>query len=117
MGHRAHEVVAPNMVRPLWPQSHTRTVIQPQPPSRPLFLRHFQPFPPPDPLHPILAHLPSSLFEQRRDASVAIPAVLASQRDNGPRQCILIAPQNWSISLCSSPLPQQPAGVPLGNSV
>src|SRR2546428_4967294 len=60
------------MLRPLRPQSHTRTVVQPQSSSRLLFLRHFQPFPPPDPLHPVLAHLPSCLLEQRRDPSIAI---------------------------------------------
>ena len=40
-----HEVVAPHVVRSLRPQSYTGTVVQPQPSSRPLFLRHFQPFP------------------------------------------------------------------------
>src|SRR2546428_10155822 len=105
------------MLRPLRPQSHTRTVVQPQSSSRLLFSRHFPPFPPPDPLHPVLAHLPSCLLEQRRDPSIAIPAVLAGQRDDRSRQGILVPAQNRNVPLCSSPLPQQPAGVPLGKSV
>jgi hypothetical protein len=54
-------------------------------------------------------------------ASSALPAarspIRAAQRDDRPRQRILVAPQNPSLSLCPSHLPQQPAGVPLGKSI
>ena len=54
-----HEVVAPNLVRSLRPESHTGAVVQPQPTPGLLFLRHFQPLAPPDLLCSILAHFPS----------------------------------------------------------
>jgi hypothetical protein len=33
------------------------------------------------------------------------------------RRGILVAPQNRTMPLCPSPLPQQPAGMPLGESI
>ena len=53
--------------------------LQPQPPSWPLFLRHLQRFASPDPLHPILSHLPSRAPQQQRDAPLAIRPILGSQ--------------------------------------
>ena len=57
VGHGTHEVVAPHLVDTFGPQPHTRSIVQPQAPSWPLFLRHFQSLSPPDPLHPIRPHL------------------------------------------------------------
>src|ERR1039457_1168070 len=56
--HRLHKIVAPHMIRTLWSQPHTRTIPEPQPPSRPTLPRHLQPFASPDPLHSILPHRP-----------------------------------------------------------
>ena len=67
-----HEVIAPNMIRSFRPQPHTGTVIQPQSSPGSLLLRHFQPLPPPDPLHPILAHWPACTPQQGRDPPVAV---------------------------------------------
>ena len=53
------EVVAPDMIGSLRTKPDTGTVIEPQPSSRPLFLRNFQPLTPPDPLHSVPACLPS----------------------------------------------------------
>ena len=53
-----HEVVAPNLVRSLRPESHTGAVVQPQPTPGLLFLRHFQPLAPADLLYSILAYRP-----------------------------------------------------------
>src|SRR5512143_3901334 len=105
------------MVRPLRPQPHAGAVVQPQSSSRLLFLRHFQPFASPDPFHSVLAHWPSRLSQQRGDPAVAISAVLTSQRDDRARQGILVPTQNRNVPLCPSPLPQQPAGVTLRESV
>src|ERR1035437_5763887 len=44
------------------PEPHTRPIVQPQSPSWPLFLRHFQPLPPPDPLHSIRSHVPARIL-------------------------------------------------------
>ena len=65
MSPRADKVVTPHVVGPLRPEPHAGTVVSPQPCSWPLFLRHFQPFPPPDPLYPVLAYLPAAIPQQR----------------------------------------------------
>jgi hypothetical protein len=111
--HRAHEVVAPNVIRTLRPQPHTRPVVQPQPTARPLFLRHFQPLATPDALHPIFAYLPASTLQQRRNSPVAVAPVFTGQRNDRFGECIFVDPLDRGIALCSSPLPQQPAGMSL----
>jgi len=117
MRHCAHEIVTPHMVRSFRSQPKARSVVQPQPASRPLFLRHFQPFPPPDPLHSILAYMPTAIPQQSGDPPVAVPSVCAGQRHDLARQRIFVASINHFVALCSSPLPQQPAGMPLGNPI
>jgi hypothetical protein len=48
------------VVRVLWPQANTRTVVEPQPPAFRLFGRYFQPLTPPDALHPFGIDPPAS---------------------------------------------------------
>ena len=114
--HRAHEVVAPHMIRSFRSQPHARPVIQPQPSSRPLFLRDFQPLAPPDALHPILAHLPAPGLQQRRDPPVAVAAVLAGRRDDPLRKRIFVRSLHRQIALRSAPLLQHPARLPLART-
>lgn len=64
-----------------------------------------------------MPHWPSSLLQRRRDPSVAIPAVLACQDDDGLRPRTFVAAQNRSIALWPSPLPQEPADRLLGESI
>jgi len=59
--------------------------------------------PPPDPLHPILTYLPTRLMKLPSSPTVAVAAILAGQGNNR--------------SLRPSPLPQQPAGMLLGNLI
>ena len=87
----ANKVIAPYVVAPLRPQSYTGTVVQPQSSSRPVFLRHFQPLSPPDPLDPILTHLPACPSQQRRNPPVAIAAVVRCQGNDGLCQFILVS--------------------------
>ena len=111
--HRAHEIATPRMVRSLRPQPKARSIVQPQPASRPLFLRHFQSVAPPDPLHAILAHMPTAIPQQSGDPPVALAPVLAGQRHDLARQRIFVRSVHSLVALCPSPLPQQPAGMPL----
>jgi hypothetical protein len=90
-----------------------RSISQPQPPSRPLFLRYFQPFAPPDPLHVILAYMPAAIPQQRGDPPVAVAPVFAGECHDLSRQSIFVGSIKHRVALCSSPLPQQPAGMPL----
>src|SRR5271156_1562647 len=105
------------MIRPLRSQPHTQTIPQPQPSSRPLLLRHLQPFASPDPLHSILAHPPSRMLQQRRDAPVAIPPILRSQGQDRLRQLIFVRAPQRQVALCPSPLPHHPARPPLTHFV
>jgi hypothetical protein len=98
-------------------QPKARSISQPQPPSRPLFLRHFQPLAPPDPLHSILAYRPTAIPQQRGDPPVTITPVLAGQRHDLSCQRIFVGSVEHFVALCPSPLPQQPAGMPLGNPI
>src|SRR6516162_8342388 len=93
------------------------THVLPQPTSRDLLGWHFQPLAPPDTLHPILPHAPPGVPEQRRDSSVPVAPILAGQRDNGPRQGILIGSVDRRVALAAAPLTQQPAGVPFRQPV
>ncbi len=43
---------------------------------------HFQPLPPPDPLHPLLVHEPAGVPQQGGDAPVAVAAILSGQCDD-----------------------------------
>src|SRR5271154_6017773 len=115
--HRTHEVVTPHMLRPLWSQPYARSIVQPQPPTGPLFLRYFQPLTTPDALHPILAYLPASTLQQRRNSSVTVAPVLTGQCYDRFRQRIFVDPRDRGIALCPSPLPQQPAGMTLAHFV
>lgn len=75
-----------------------------------MLLRHFQPLPPPDPLHAILADRPAGLVQQRRDPAITVTPVLTRQRDNRGRQRIFVDPPHRRVALGSSPLLQQPTG-------
>src|SRR5258705_5519604 len=105
------------MIRPLRPQPDPRTIPEPQPTSRPRFLRHLQPFASPDPLHSILPHRPSPAVQQRRDAPVAVPPILHGQGQDRLRQLIFVRAPQRQIALRSSPLPHYSARPPLTHFV
>ncbi len=71
---RGHEVVRPDVAPIQRPQPDARSVVEPQPTSLRLPLRHLQPLLPPDPLHPLVLHPPALDAEHVRDASVAVAA-------------------------------------------
>ena len=52
------------MIAPFWPQTDARSIVEPEPTSRPLFLRYFEPLTAPDPLHAIAADIPPGLVQQ-----------------------------------------------------
>jgi len=57
-------------------------------------LGNLQPFAAPDAFDPILAHSPARFPQRRRDAAVAVAAILAGQSDDGPGQGIFV------VTLC-----------------
>src|ERR1039458_263221 len=114
VGEGTDKVVAPDVIRMFRTKPHARTVVQPQPASWLLLRRHFQPFPPPDPLHPVPSHIPTRSLQHRRDPAIAVTTILARQLDDRSRQRVFIVALGRDVPLRPSPLPQQPARTPLG---
>ena len=69
------------------------------------------------PLHAILPYMPAAIRQQSGDPPIAVAPVCAGQRHDLSRRRIFIASINHLVALCPSPLPQQPAGMPLGNPI
>ncbi len=109
VGLGAYEVVAPYMVGMLGTQPHAGPVVEPQPPSRLLFLWNLQPFATPDPLYPIFANLPSIALQQRRNPTVAVAPILAGQLHDGPGESIFVFALCQLIALRAAWLLHQPA--------
>ena len=112
-----NKVVGPDMIAPLWPQPDAGPIIEPEPASWPLFLGYFQPLATPDPLHPIAAHTPPGLVQQRLDPTIAVSAVLRCQRNNSLRQRILISTNYGGVTLRSAGLTDNPAGMTLRETI
>ena len=98
-------------------EPHAGALVQPQPATRLLFLWHPQPFPTPDPLHPIPSHIPARALQQHRDPAIPITAIFTGQLNDRSGQRVFIVALCSHVSLRPSPLPQQPAGMPLGYSI
>ena len=110
------EVVGPDVVRVLRPQTDARSVVQPEPALLRLPGRHLQPLPPPDPLDPLDVHRPAGLPQHRRDPPVAVAAVLGGERDDvGGQRRLVVAPAR-RLALRRAMLPEHPARQPLGHA-
>ena len=71
----------------------------------------------PDPLDPITSDLPASIGKQRCDPAIAISSVLGCEGDNRSCQRIVISPDNIGVSLCSTVLADDPAGLALRETI
>ena len=80
MGAVLHEVVRPDVVRPLRLEPEAGAVGQPQPPALGLPRRDLEPLPASDPPHPFVVHQPARRGpRQGRDLAVAVAAVPARE--------------------------------------
>ena len=59
MGVVDDQVIGPDMVGSLGPQTDTGAVIAPEPLPFRLYAEHFKPLPAPDPLDPLVVHQPA----------------------------------------------------------
>jgi hypothetical protein len=114
---RFHKVLAPDMVWFLRSQPDTGPVVQLQPSMRLVLGWDLQPFPPPDVLDPVLAHIPSGLFQQNGNSSVAQPAILTGQCDDRLGELIFVVALRRPIALCSPRLVHQPTRLPFTESL
>ena len=112
LGAVLHEVVGPHVIGPFRPQPDARAVVQPQTPTLGLFVRDFQPLPPPDAVDPLHAHVPAFVEEQAADAPVAVAAIPGRQpydpRLRGLRQLRLrcrgaAVGSSWGATTVSAP--------------
>ena len=101
------------MVRSFWPKTHTRSIIQPEPPFL-LFLWDFQPFTPPYPFNPLVVHTPACVVEQAGYHTIPIAPVLIGQLDNIVGQTFFISPALRNLSLYGPVLTKCAAGAALG---
>ena len=76
------EVIGPDMIGTLWPETDAGPVIQPQSPLLWLLLRYFKPLTPPDPLRLLMVHMPAGLVQQSCHAAIAVSTIGASQLDD-----------------------------------
>ena len=76
-----------------WSQADARTVVQPKPSSFRLFLRHFKPLTPPDPVDTPNTDPPAFSIEQCCDPPVPVSTKLLSQIDDGLSEIRLIRPR------------------------
>jgi hypothetical protein len=84
------EIIAPDMAGALRPKTDARAVIQPEAAAFRLFLRHFEPFPPPDAIDPLEVRPPAFDAKQRGDPAIAVAAVSRRQTDDRRRQRFFI---------------------------
>jgi hypothetical protein len=86
------EVVGPDMIPILGPEADTGTVIQPEPGPFGLFVEYFEPLPAPDPLHTLMVHMPTLVFEKGRDPPISIAAIFSGEIKDEPCQSLLVVP-------------------------
>lgn len=111
MGAILDEVVGPDMVGVLWSKTDTRPIIEPQPATLELLLRNLQPFTLADPFHTAGTDVPALRTQHRRNAAIAMAAVLACQADDRRRQGLLIGHGNPHAPLRRTRLTQIAAGL------
>jgi len=105
------EVVAPDVIAPLRPETDAGPVIEPQTASRLMFLRYFQPLAAPDTLHTVGSNTPTCILEQLGDPAIAIAAIFRCERNDRSCQRIFVRTDNPCITLCTTWLADEPAGV------
>ena len=110
VGPGVHEVVAPDVIPVRSPEPDAGTVVQPQPTTFWLFLRHFQSFPPPQSLDSFVIHSPALSAKQRGDSRIAIAAVLGRQFSHAPHQAGFIVGYVRLSSLGRTCLSQESTG-------
>jgi len=103
------EIPRPHVVLMRRPATRTAVVAVAQTPLFPPFSRHFQALPPPKPIDPLAAGLPTLLPQQSPDPPIAISRVFSHQFQHPLYQRPLGRPQPRPITLRSTRLTEYPA--------
>jgi len=107
------EVVGPDVVRPSRPETDAGPVVEPQPSPLRLLHGNLQPLAPPDAFHPLVVDDPALGSQQRRDATIAVAAILGGQADDRCCQRCLVVRDDTGTTLRRTRLSQVSASSPL----
>ena len=110
VGPVGHEVVGPDMVGPLGPETDARSVVQPQTPTFGLFAGDLQPLTPPDAFNPLMVDRPARRLQLLGDPAIAEPPELADQLDDVRDQRGFIIGRRGHLALRGPVLAKYPAG-------
>lgn len=100
----------------LCPQPDARPIIEPQAASLRLFGRNLEPLAPPQTFNTPIAHLPSSISQKSRNATIAVTAILTSQLDHVGNQTIFILSAPRHMPLGGAMLTKHSTGPAFGNT-
>src|SRR5215217_6420336 len=109
------EIVRPDVIGSLWPQTDAGAVGQPKTPTFGLLVWDFQPLASPDALNPAIANHPAGPAQQGCNLAVAVATILASQFDDICRQPLRIHATLWQLPLRRAMLPERRTGATLGH--
>ena len=110
-----NEVVGPDMVGMFRAKPDAGVLVAPEPPALGLLVRNLQPLASPDPLDPLAVHDPAGSMQHRRDAAIAVAAILSGERDDVGGQRRFIIRSCGDLALCGSVLAENKAGPSLGH--
>ena len=94
------------MVRAFWPQPNARPIVQPEPTLLGLFLRDFQPLPPPDPFDALVIYMPAAVVQHSGNHAISIASELFCQCDDVIGQPFFVRQAERHLALCRAMLTQ-----------
>ena len=109
------EVVRPDVVGMLRPQTNAGAVCEPEAASFGLLLGNLQALASPDPLDPRVTDQPASITQQGGNLAIAIAAVLSSKFDHVGRQPFGIFTAPRDLALRRAMLPERRTSAALGD--
>ena len=104
MGLVGHEVVGPDVIPVTRPQTDARPVVEGEPASLRLPLRHVEPLLTPNALHALVIHSPPLAPQKHRHAPVSVPTELLGQLDGAADLRPMSSPR-WPAGVAVTPTP------------
>ena len=99
VGAGLHKIIAPDMLGKERFQPDHGTIVEPQSSSFGLFLRDFQPFSAPDPLHTLVIDNPTFISQQSGYSAITVASVSTGQINDPGGQEIFIIGWQFIVSL------------------
>ena len=115
MGAVLDEVVGPDVVAVLGPETDAGAIVEPEASPLGLLGRHFQPLASPDPLDPLVVDEPTGPAQQLGHLAVAITAILPGQLDDIGGQPLFIVTALRDLALRRAMLAERRTGTALRN--